>query len=127
MKIASIRTWIEAARPNTLTAAVVPILVGTTLAQGAFYAPRWDLAFFALMSAIFIQIGTNLINDAIDFKKGTDNETRIGPRRVTQSGLLTPRTVMMGGLAVGAFTTPLSSFTHHSFSCSCAASSSGRV
>lgn len=92
------RIWLEAARPKTLTAAIVPIVVGTTLAAGSFYTPRWDLGFFALMSAIFIQIGTNLINDAVDFKKGTDNETRIGPRRVTQSGLLTPRAVMLGGL-----------------------------
>jgi 1,4-dihydroxy-2-naphthoate octaprenyltransferase len=96
---ASLRTWIMAARPKTLTAAIAPILVGTTLAQAAFYPARWDLALFALLSSIFIQIGTNLINDSIDFKKGTDNETRIGPQRVTQSGLLSSKTVMAGGFA----------------------------
>lgn len=93
-----VRVWLLAARPKTLTAAVVPIVVGTTLASGSFYTPRWDLGFFALMSAIFIQIGTNLINDAVDFKKGTDNADRIGPKRVTQSGLLSPRSVMLGGM-----------------------------
>src|SRR5277367_1449928 len=91
------KTWLLAARPKTLTAAIVPILVGTALAAGSFYTPRWDLGALAVLSAIFIQIGTNLINDAVDFKKGTDNETRIGPQRVTQSGLLSPKTVMMGG------------------------------
>lgn len=87
-----------AARPKTLTAAISPILVGTTLSKAAFYPARWDLALSALLSSIFIQIGTNLINDSIDFKKGTDNEERIGPKRVTQSGLLSPQTVMTGGL-----------------------------
>ncbi len=88
-----------AARPKTLTAAIAPILVGTALSKAAFYMPCWDLALFALLSSIFIQIGTNLINDSVDFKKGTDTEERIGPKRVTQSGLLSPRTVMLGGLA----------------------------
>ncbi|MFL5813968.1 MAG: 1,4-dihydroxy-2-naphthoate polyprenyltransferase [Bdellovibrionia bacterium] len=92
-----LKTWLMAARPKTLTAAIAPILVGTTLSHAAFYPSRWDLAIFALLSSLFIQIGTNLINDSIDFKKGTDTEERIGPKRVTQSGLLSPQTVMLGG------------------------------
>lgn len=95
---ATMATWIMAARPKTLTAAIAPILVGTTLSKAAFYPARWDLAISALLSSIFIQIGTNLINDSIDFKKGTDTAERIGPQRVTQSGLLSPQTVMAGGL-----------------------------
>jgi 1,4-dihydroxy-2-naphthoate octaprenyltransferase len=95
----AIRSWLLAARPKTLTAAIAPILVGTTLSGAMFYPMRWDLAAFALFSSIFIQIGTNLFNDAIDFKKGTDNETRIGPQRVTQSGLISHKAVMMGGFA----------------------------
>jgi 1,4-dihydroxy-2-naphthoate octaprenyltransferase len=94
----SIRAWLLAARPKTLTAAIAPILVGTALSGAMFYPMRWDLAAFALLSSIFIQIGTNLFNDAIDFKKGTDNETRIGPQRVTQSGLISHKSVMIGGL-----------------------------
>lgn len=88
--------WIEAARPKTLIAAIAPILVGTCLAASEGHALRWHLSIFALLSALFIQIATNLFNDAIDFKKGTDNEERIGPRRVTQSGLLSPKVVMAG-------------------------------
>ena len=49
------------------------------------------------MSAFFIQIGTNLINDASDFKKGADTSERIGPVRVTQSGLISARAVWAGG------------------------------
>ncbi|MDR3607178.1 MAG: 1,4-dihydroxy-2-naphthoate octaprenyltransferase [Oligoflexia bacterium] len=105
------KKWIEAARPKTLTAALVPILAGTALARASGYAPKLSLSLFALLSAFCIQIGTNLFNDAIDFKKGTDNETRIGPRRVTQSGLLSSRAVMLGGafffLLAAAFGIPL--------------------
>jgi 1,4-dihydroxy-2-naphthoate octaprenyltransferase len=48
---------------------------------------------FALLSAMAIQVATNLFNDAIDFKKGADKEDRIGPVRVTQSGLINERRV----------------------------------
>ena len=92
-------SWLLATRPKTLTAALVPILVGSALA--ALARPEgldWTISLLALASAMFIQIGTNLVNDAIDFKKGADNEHRIGPRRVTASGLLTPRQVMTGAV-----------------------------
>lgn len=95
----SLKTWVLGARPKTLTASVVPILVATTLAIA--FTPgevRWELSLFALLSSIFIQIGTNLFNDALDFVKGADTSERLGPLRVTQSGLLTPRAVWLGGL-----------------------------
>jgi 1,4-dihydroxy-2-naphthoate octaprenyltransferase len=95
----SLLTWLEASRPKTLTAALSPILVGTALARAAGFTPKWELSVFALLSTLFIQIGSNLFNDALDFYKGTDDEKRVGPRRVTQSGLLAPRTVMLGGCA----------------------------
>ncbi len=91
------KSWLLATRPKTLTAALVPILVGSALA--AIARPEgldWTISLLALASATFIQIGTNLVNDAIDFKKGADNEQRIGPKRVTASGLMTPRQVMVG-------------------------------
>lgn len=84
--------WILAARPKTLTAAFVPVLVAWALVPKASYL----LALCGLMSSIFIQIATNLINDAIDGKRGTDKK-RIGPVRVTQSGLLSYQTVYWGG------------------------------
>jgi 1,4-dihydroxy-2-naphthoate octaprenyltransferase len=96
------KVWIEAARPKTLIAAVAPILVGTSLAAAQGHALRWHLSVFALLSALFIQIATNLFNDAIDFKKGTDNEERVGPRRITQSGLLSPKAVMAGAFVACA-------------------------
>ena len=86
------RAWLLAIRPQTLTAAVVPVLVGSALAAraGGFRAAP---AAAALLGALLIQIGTNLANDVGDFERGADAATRIGPVRVTQSGLLTPRQV----------------------------------
>lgn len=87
--------WILAARPKTLTASFIPVLVGTALAPQV----NWLLAFCCLFFALFVQIATNLINDAIDFKKGADTKERIGPVRVVQSGMLTPASVMKGAAA----------------------------
>lgn len=83
-----------ATRPKTLPAAIVPVWVGCVLAgklSGRFDLP---LATATLLGAIFIQIATNLFNDAIDAAKGADTERRTGPRRVTASGLLSRRAVM---------------------------------
>ena len=81
------RAWLLAIRPATLSAAVAPILVGSAVAAraGAF---RPLLALAALLGALLIQIGTNLINDVADFERGADTAARRGPTRVTQSGLI---------------------------------------
>lgn len=50
----------------------------------------------ALLGALLIQVGTNFANDVFDFKKGADTTERLGPLRVTQAGLLSPRQVMIG-------------------------------
>ncbi len=110
-----LKHWILAARPKTLAAAFVPVLVATALS--VFYLKplgnqiHYRYSFFALISAIFIQIGTNLVNDALDFKKGADTPSRLGPIRVTQNGLLTPKQVLAGGLfcfvMAGLFGAPL--------------------
>ncbi len=88
--------WLLAARPKTLAAAVVPVLVGTALARNAGAPTQWLVFACALAGAVFIQIGTNLVNDAIDFKKGTDTAERLGPLRVSQAGLLPADAVLRG-------------------------------
>src|SRR3954451_3069478 len=86
-----LRAWVMAARPPTLPAAVVPVLVGTAAVARLGFQP---LAFAAaLLAAVLIQIGTNFANDYFDFHKGADTAERLGPVRVTQSGLLAPNTV----------------------------------
>ena len=98
------RIWLMAARPRTLPAAIAPVLVGTSLAGFAhvFYPLRFAAA---LLSALFIQVGTNLSNDYSDARRGADAEDRLGPVRVTAGGLVPPRQVLIAtyvsfGLAV---------------------------
>jgi 1,4-dihydroxy-2-naphthoate octaprenyltransferase len=93
----TLKAWLMAARPKTLTAALVPVAVGTSLAFAAGVG-RWLPALAALVGAVFIQVGTNLTNDYYDFKKGADTAERLGPVRVTQSGLIAPGTVLAAAL-----------------------------
>ena len=88
----AISVWIQAARPKTLWAAVVPVLIGSTIAyaDGLFH---YLSAAAALAGALAIQIGTNFTNDYSDFAKGADTKDRKGPTRVTQAGLLPPQAV----------------------------------
>lgn len=96
--------WILAARPRTLGAAIIPVLAGCALAvSGDAFDPYFSV--LILVCAIFIQIGTNYFNDAIDHAKGADTPERIGPVRATSAGLLPTRAMMTGGalsLAVAA-------------------------
>lgn len=105
----SVQAWVLAARPATLTAAFVPVAVGTACAfsVGGF-RPLPALA--ALLGAFLIQIGTNFANDVFDFEKGTDDENRLGPLRAAQAGLLSPGQLRWGmivvfgaAVAVGAY------------------------
>jgi len=89
------RIWLMAARPRTLPAAIAPVLVGTAAAvQWLGHLPRWGAFVAALVGSIFIQIGTNLANDYSDAKRGADTADRLGPVRVTASGLVTPQRVL---------------------------------
>jgi 1,4-dihydroxy-2-naphthoate octaprenyltransferase len=93
----TLKAWVMAIRPKTLTASLMPVSVGTGLAFGAGVG-RWLPALAALLGALLIQIGTNLTNDYYDFKKGADTAERLGPVRVTQSGLIAPGTVLAAAL-----------------------------
>ncbi len=92
LTLSSWRVWLLAARPATLPAAVVPVLVGVGAAVHNGHFLFWPFL-GALVASILIQIGTNLANDVFDFEKGADTAQRLGPPRVTQSGLATPRQV----------------------------------
>ncbi|MHB1252946.1 MAG: 1,4-dihydroxy-2-naphthoate polyprenyltransferase [Candidatus Humimicrobiaceae bacterium] len=86
-KISKISLWFKSTRPRTLPAAAAPVIIGLAL---AFYENKVNLliAIFTLVSALLIQIGTNLANDYFDFIKGTDTEKRVGPVRLIQAGLI---------------------------------------
>lgn len=84
------RLWLEASRPKTLAAAFVPVLTGAALAwQSATI--NWMNTTVALICAFLIQIGTNYANDYFDFIKGADTNARIGFRRATAAGMVTPQ------------------------------------
>ncbi len=84
--------WMQAARPRTLPAGVVPVLVGVAAASRSGPVDL-TVAAITLLAAVLIQIGTNLANDYYDFLAGADGEDRLGPVRVTQAGLIEPTVV----------------------------------
>jgi 1,4-dihydroxy-2-naphthoate octaprenyltransferase len=102
-----LRLWVMAARPRTLPAAIAPVLVGTAAAVEASGDVRGGAFVAALIGSIFIQVGTNLANDYSDARRGADTADRLGPVRVTSSGLVAPRRVLVAtwiafGVAVAA-------------------------
>lgn len=87
--------WLLAARPRTLPAAASPVLIGTAI---AYYDDAFRLlpALGALVGALLLQIGANFANDMFDYQKGADDSQRLGPTRVTQSGMLSAASVKTG-------------------------------
>lgn len=100
--ISSQKAWFLAARPKTLPVSLPPIMIGSALASQAVHL-NFLLIISSLFCALGIQIGTNLINDALDFKHGADREGRLGPQRMTQGGFLSYSQVLRGGLFSFAF------------------------
>jgi len=93
------RVWVAGARPRTLPAAVVPVLVGTACAAGRTDVIAWR-ALAAGVVALALQIGTNYANDYSDGVRGTDSgERRVGPVRLVGSGLRSPGAVKRAALA----------------------------
>lgn len=93
--LSRLAVWQLAARPKTLPAAAAPVIAagGVAWAEAEFNL----LPFLAaLLAALLLQIGANLANDVFDFYRGVDTPERLGPLRVTQAGLLSPRQVLLG-------------------------------
>lgn len=80
--------WVRAARPQTLAAAFVPVLMGGALAAKNGQL-NWIVTLVALFCAFLIQIGTNFANDYFDYVKGADTDKRIGFERATATGQVT--------------------------------------
>lgn len=79
--------WLLAARPKTLPAAIVPVLVGAACAS-RFAQVALGPTLAALFGAVLLQIGSNFANDVYDFEKGADNAARLGPTRAVASSLI---------------------------------------
>lgn len=86
------KRWLLAARPRTLPAAIVPVLIGSA---AALYDRAFDWRAFvlALIGALAIQVAANFANDASDAARGADTSDRIGPQRMVASGLISGRTM----------------------------------
>jgi 1,4-dihydroxy-2-naphthoate octaprenyltransferase len=96
------RSWLAGARPRTLPAAVVPVLVGTACAAGEVDVIAWR-AVAAGVVALALQIGTNFANDYSDGVRGTDDPgRRVGPVRLVGWGLQPPGAVKRAALLMFA-------------------------
>ena len=91
-KSTSIHNWVSGARVRTLPLAIAPVVLGAGLALSA-HKFRWDLTLLAGAVALLLQIGVNFANDYSDGIRGTDAH-RVGPKRLTASGLVRPQAVL---------------------------------
>ena len=96
----AVRTWVMAARPATLPAAVGPVLVGLGVAFGSGAAFRADTALGCLAVSLLLQIAANFANDLADNRRGADTPDRQGPVRVAAAGFLTDLQIQAGIAAV---------------------------
>ena len=93
----TLKYWLLAIRPKTLSIAVTPVLVGAALAWVDRDVVVWPVLMVTLLAAILIQVGTNLHNDAADYERGADRSgTRLGPPRATAEGWLSAIQVHRG-------------------------------
>lgn len=93
----SLKAWVLAARPKTLTGATVPLIIGTALAlKDASWAIRPVPVALCFLFAFIMQIDANFINDYFDYLKGADDEMRLGPRRACTQGWITVGSMKRG-------------------------------
>ncbi len=95
MKLQSL--WI-ASRPKTLIVSIAPVLLGLALSLNKEVFSSTLVAILTLVASIFIQLGTNYINDLYDYLSGADDENRLGPIRVVQAGLLSQNQIKKAAL-----------------------------
>jgi 1,4-dihydroxy-2-naphthoate polyprenyltransferase len=107
--------WWNGARPRTLVAGVMPVIVGAAASGASLW--RWRFA-AALVVAVGLQVGVNFANDAFDGMRGVDTAERLGPPRLVASGAASPRAVLaaafvalgvaaVSGLALAIATSPV--------------------
>ena len=101
VRVNSLKAWILAARPKTLTGAAVPVMIGIACAVAMYgwCGIRVVPAVLCMLFALIMQVDANFVNDYFDFMKGTDDEQRLGPKRACSQGWITA-SAMRSGLFV---------------------------
>lgn len=96
---------LSATRPKTLAATIVPVWAGVLIVwkfqhniPALGVSVDWLLAACTLVSAVCLQIASNVFNDAIDGLRHADTENRQGPKRLAGSGTLSPKAVLLLGV-----------------------------
>lgn len=94
----SLKAWLLASRPKTLTGAAVPVIIGLALAcKDLCWHIDLQPAVLCLLFALIMQIDANFVNDYFDYRRGNDNEeTRLGPLRACSQGWITPKAMVWG-------------------------------
>jgi 1,4-dihydroxy-2-naphthoate octaprenyltransferase len=93
------KVWLLAMRPRTLPLAIASIVMGSVL--GAVWQPySWPVTLLAILTAVLLQILSNLANDYGDSQHGADSAQREGPPRAVQSGAVSGRTMLMAILVM---------------------------
>lgn len=98
-----ISNWLRAARPRTVLLSLSGVLMGGFLAYAENPSINLWVPAFCALTAIALQILSNLANDYGDFKKGVDNAHRTGPQRTLQSGALTESQMRRGIILTAVF------------------------
>lgn len=96
VKTNSIRAWLLAARPKTLTGALIPVILALAWAQHEGTLTHPLAAVCCVLFACGMQVAANLINDLYDYLKGTDREDRLGPERACAQGWISPGAMRWG-------------------------------
>ncbi len=95
----SFKAWLLAARPHTLSASVCPVIVASSLAYSV-HSFHWMPALICFFFALIAQIISNFANDYFDYKKGIDNEERLGPKRAVAEGWIKPKSMLRAVLGL---------------------------
>ena len=97
ISVNSTKAWLLASRPKTLIGAVIPVMIGIGCAVSSFgQQVRIIPACLCLLFAFVMQIDANFVNDYFDYMKGTDDETRLGPKRACAQGWITGAAMRRG-------------------------------
>jgi len=90
--VAAVKIWINAVRPKTLPAGMIPVMIGGSV---AYWQGYFDIGLLAitLICALLIQIITNFINEIYDYKRGADGAERLGPERAVSTGRISSKTM----------------------------------